>query len=120
MSETYPASLLISVRSLHERLGEEIKVLDVRDVSTVTDYFVLATGGSTPHLRSLAAEVDRSRKQEGMKGARTTGDVGSGWVVVDFGDVVVHMMTAELREFYALEKLWSDAKTVDPDQLLPA
>jgi ribosome-associated protein len=105
------------VATLQERLGEDIKVLDVRDVSTITNYFVLATGTSTPHLRSLAGELDQVRKQNGIKGTRTLGGTASGWVVVDFGEVVVHLMTPELREFYALEKLWSDAKTVDPSAL---
>lgn len=114
MTTSYPESLQVSVHALQERLGEEINILDVRDVSTVTDYFVLVTGGSTPHLRSLAEEVNLARKREKIKGVRTTGDTSSGWMVVDFGDVVVHIMTAELREFYALEKLWSDAKRVDP------
>lgn len=115
MKPVFPQSLVVSVQALRERLGEEINILDVRDVSTVTDYFVVVTGGSTPHLRSLAEEVDLARKREKIKGARKTGDTASGWMVVDFGDVVVHIMTAELREFYALEKLWSDAKRVDVD-----
>ena len=118
MSDFYPKSLMVSMSALQERMGEDIKVLDVRDVSTVTNYFVLATGTSTPHLRSLAEELNQARKREGLKGVRTTGDTASGWMVVDFGDVVVHLMTADLREFYALEKLWSDAKTVDPEQVM--
>jgi ribosome-associated protein len=113
MSESYPASLLLVVKSLRDRLAEDIRVLFVRDVSTITDYFVIATGNSTPHLRALGEDLDIARKEEGFKGVRKGGDMNSGWLVMDFGNVVVHLMTSELREFYALEKLWSDAKTIE-------
>lgn len=110
----YPLSLSIAVASLQDRLAEDLKVLYVRDVSTVTDYFVLATGTSTPHLHALSEDVDIARKEARIKMTRKGGNSQSGWLVLDFGEVIVHVMTPELREFYALEQLWSDAKTVDP------
>lgn len=117
MSEQYPKSLVVAIRSLRDRLAEDLRVLYVRDVSHVTDYFVLATGGSGPHLAALTEEADAARKQAGIKMTRKGGSRESGWMVLDFGEVVVHVMTAELREFYALEQLWSDAKTVDPEKV---
>lgn len=117
MNETYPLSLRIAVEALRVRLAEDLKVLYVRDVSSVTDYFVIATGTSTPHIHALHEEVDVSRKNARIKMTRKGGNSQSGWMVLDFGDVLVHVMNAELREFYALEQLWSDAKTIDIEEI---
>ncbi len=115
MSEekSLPESLLLSVACLRERLAEDIRVLYLGDISTVADYFVIATGTSNPHLRALSEDLDIRRKEARLKSTRKGGDPQSGWVILDFGDVVVHIMTPSLRDFYALEQLWSDAKTVD-------
>jgi len=117
MTEPFPESLIVTVNALRERQAEDLRVLYVRDVSTVTDYFVLATANSAPHLRALAEETDSSRKDARIKMTRKGGSPESGWSVLDFGDVVTHIMTEELREFYALEQLWSDGKTVNPDDI---
>jgi len=117
MTQVYPESLSMTLQCLQDQLAEDLKVLDVRDVSTVTDYFVIATGNSTPHLRAMAEALDRTRKEKGLKDIRKTGGTGSGWMVRDFHEVIVHLMSGELRDFYALEKLWSDGKTIDPDSI---
>lgn len=78
---------------------------------------MIATGNSTPHLRAMAEVLDKTRKAEGFKDVRKNGATGSGWIVRDFHDVIVHLMSGELREFYALEKLWSDGKTVSADEV---
>lgn len=114
MKSKFPPALPLTVQALRDRLAENIRVLDVSDVSTIADYFVIATGNATPHLRALADEVDIACKNEKKaKLLRRGGTPESGWVVLDFGIVVVHLMTPALREFYTLEQLWSDAKTVD-------
>ena len=118
MKFPYPDSLRISVQALQERLAEDLNILCVREVSTVADYFVLATANSAPHLMALSEEVTQACKRERLKGGRKGGQPQSGWIVVDFGTVLVHIMTRELREFYALEKLWSDAKTLAVNALL--
>lgn len=118
MKSDFPPSLVLSVSTLQDRLAEDLQILFVRDVSTVTDYFVLATGTSSPHLNALTAEVDAARKDARLKMKRRGGRSVSGWEVLDFGDVVVHVMTPELREFYALEQLWSDAKKIDPEEIV--
>jgi len=117
MKNEFPPSLVLAVSTLQDRLAEDLQVLFVRDVSTVTDFFVLATGTSTPHLNALTEEVDAARKDARLKMKRKGGRSVSGWEVLDFGDVVVHVMTPELREFYALEQLWSDAKKIDPEEI---
>ena len=117
MNSDFPLSLKVVVSSLRNRLAEDIKVLYVRDISTVTDYFVIATGTSNPHLHALSEDVDISRKEARIKMTKKGGNAQSGWMVLDFGEVIVHVMNPELREFYALEQLWSDAKTLDPDSI---
>jgi ribosome-associated protein len=118
MNTSYPPSLSLAVEILQQRLAEDLQILFVRDVSSVTDYFVLATGTSTPHLNALTEELDTARKKARLKMRRKGGRSVSGWEVLDFGDVMVHVMTPELREFYALEQLWSDAKKIDPEEVV--
>ena len=103
-------SLLKEIQAeIEDRKGEQLVILDMRDLSTVTDFFVLATGNSTPHLRALAEQTEVNLKKAGHKVFRKAGDNNSGWYVLDYVDVVVHIMSAETREFYDLESLWSDA-----------
>jgi ribosome-associated protein len=95
------------------RKGENITVLDVRKVSSVTDYFVVVSGTSEPHLRAIVSEItDQLRDQHDLRPTRTDGSTGGAWVVLDFFDVIVHVMRADVRERYDLESLWGDAAKV--------
>ena len=94
-------------KALEERKGIDIKIYDVRGKSSLTDFFVVATGSAAPHLKALVAESQAARKGEGVKSFRTSGDPESGWIVVDYIDVVVHVFSPEARAYYALEKLWA-------------
>jgi ribosome-associated protein len=93
--------------------AENIVVLDVRKLSSVTDYFVVATGTSQPHLRAIVEEiVSKLRDEHDLRSARTEGMASGAWVVLDFFDVIVHIMHTEVRQRYDLEGLWGDAKPV--------
>jgi len=95
--------------------AENLAVLDVRDLSSVTDYFVIASGTSEPHLRAIVDEItDRLRDEHDLRPLRRDGSVQGAWVVLDFFDVIVHIMRADLRERYDLESLWGDAAHVKP------
>jgi ribosome-associated protein len=95
--------------------AENIAVLDVRKLSSVTDYFVIASGTSEPHLRAIVEEItSRLRDEHDVRPARTDGSVAGAWVVLDFFDVIVHVMRADVRARYDLEGLWGDAKPVKP------
>jgi ribosome-associated protein len=93
------------------RKAEDVVVLDVRDLSSVTDYFVIASGTSEPHLRAIVEEItSRLREEHELRPVRTDGSTQGAWVVLDFFDVIVHVMRSDAREHYDLEGLWGDAK----------
>jgi ribosome-associated protein len=94
--------------------AENIVILDVRDLSSVTDYFVIASGTSEPHLRAIVDEItDGLRDQYDLRPVRKDGSMQGAWVVLDFFDVIVHVMRADARERYDLEGLWGDAARVN-------
>jgi len=95
--------------------AEDILVLDVRKLSSVTDYFVIATGTSEPHLRAITDEItDRLRAEHGIRPRAVDGNHRAPWQVMDFFDVIVHVMRPDVRELYDLEGLWGDAPRVKP------
>lgn len=95
--------------------AEDIVVLDVRKLSSVTEFFVIASGTSEPHLRAILDEItDRLREDHGVRPRAVDGTVHGAWVVLDFFDVIVHVMRADVRERYDLESLWGDAPRVRP------
>ena len=102
----------IAVSAIEDKKGESIRILDVTGKSSITDYMVLATGTSDPHLKALKASLDRSLKDAGVILIGDDREVGSGWVVVDAFDFMVHLQTEEMRELYQLDRLWRDAEIV--------
>ena len=97
------------------RKAENIVILDVRDLSSVTDYFVIASGTSEPHLRAIVEEItDQLREDYDLRPLRKDGSMQGAWVVLDFFDVIVHVMRQDARERYDLEGLWGDAARVKP------
>ena len=97
------------------KMAEDIIILDVRKISSVTDYFVIASGTSEPHLRAIVEEITaRLRDENGVRPRAVDGTVHGAWVVLDFFDVIVHVMRQDVRERYDLEGLWGDATQVKP------
>ncbi|MFW5824586.1 MAG: ribosome silencing factor [Marinobacter sp.] len=99
----------IVIEALENVKAKDISVIDVTDRTSVTDYMVLASGTSGRHLRSLAEAVVSEMKDRGIREASVEGGDASDWILVDLGDVVVHVMMPATREFYDLERLWRDA-----------
>lgn len=88
----------------------DVIVIDLRNISTFTDFFVIATGTSEPHLKALAGDLsDRLKKEHKVRPLATDGFPLSQWVIVDYGSVVVHLFHQSKREVYRLEELWGDA-----------
>jgi len=93
--------------------AEDIVILDVRELSSVTDYFVIASGTSEPHLRAIVDEIiDTLREDHDVRPRAVDGTLQTAWVVLDFFDVIVHVMKKDVRERYDLETLWGDAPRV--------
>src|SRR6266542_3438159 len=106
--------LALLCRALAEnKKAESIAVLDVRKVSGITDYFVICTGTSEPHLRAIVDEItEKLREEHAVRPRAMDGTLQTAWVVLDFFDVIVHIMRADVREHYDLEGLWGDAPRV--------
>lgn len=104
-----PADVLLElvVQALEALKGVDIRVLDVSDLTTITDRMVIVSGTSTRHVKALADNVILKAKQAGFAPLGVEGEQAAEWVLVDLGDVVAHVMMPAVREFYALEKLWS-------------
>src|SRR5439155_2096366 len=108
--------LAIFCRELADnKKAENILVLDVHEISSITDYFVIASGTSEPHLRAISDEItDKLREQHKVRPRAVDGTLQAGWLVLDFFDVIVHLMRTDVREHYNLEGLWGDAPLVKP------
>ncbi len=100
--------------------AEDILILDLKGISTFTDYFVLASVGSQPQLRAVTREIYRRLAAERIPSPRADGLESEHWVVLDLGDVVVHLFDAPTRSHYNLEALWGDAQRVDMANFLTA
>ena len=99
-------------RALDAKKALNVRVLHVEDLTTVTDYFVIATGTSTTHVGALADEAEFQLDRQGVRVLRTEGHDGKRWVLLDYGSVIVHVFTQEAHDFYDLEHLWADAAPV--------
>ena len=95
--------------------AENIVVLDVREISSITDYFVIASGNNEPHLRAISEEIlDKLRDEHHLRPRAMDGNLQAAWLVIDYFDVIVHIMRNDVREHYDLEGLWGDAPRVRP------
>lgn len=103
----------LAVKVLDNKKARDIRVLETKDITVLADYFILCTATSTTQIKTLSDEVDKALAEKGERALRTEGYRGGGWVLVDFGSVVVHIFLKEIREFYSLERLWRDAPEVD-------
>ena len=92
-----------------ERNAADIKLLDIRELTTIADFFVICTATSTVHVRALVDEVVNGMREDANRRGRPEGSPSDGWMVVDFGDVLVHVFIEEKRTYYALEEFWADA-----------
>ena len=99
--------LNIVVDAIDDMKGVDLMVIDVRDMTSITDRMVITSGTSTRHVKSIADSVALKAKQAGFPALGVEGAQAGEWVLIDLGDVVVHVMTPAIREFYALEKLWA-------------
>ncbi len=106
----------LAVRALYSKKGLNVKVIEIADISAIADYFVIATGTSSTHVKALADEVEDYLNRNGISVSHTEGYRSNSWILLDYVDVVVHVFSDEAREYYDLERLWQDGKIIDmPD-----
>ncbi|MDD6489755.1 MAG: ribosome silencing factor [Clostridia bacterium] len=103
----------LAVKALDGKKGLDIKLIKIDDVSSIADYFVIATGASNTHVKALADEVEFKLDQNGISVSHIEGYRSDSWILLDYVDVIVHVFSEEAREYYDLERLWQDGKQID-------
>ena len=113
MNEENLEMLKIAYKALDDKFAEDIVILDIREVSTMADYFIIASGRNPNQLKAMADEVDEKLHKHGLKQNCIEGYHLANWILIDFSDVMIHLFAKEDREFYRLERVWGDAKIVE-------
>ena len=111
---------IIAAKALDEKKGKEIAAIEVTEQTTLADYFVIATGTSNTQINALCGAVEKALDELGIPVRRREGYRDGTWVLLDYGDIVVHVFSKEAREFYSLERLWHDGKPLDLSGVLTA
>lgn len=115
---TEQQKLELIIKTLDSKRGEDIQVLKISDLTILADYFVIVNGTSNTHTRTLADEVEFQLSQQGIEPERREADTGNTWIILDYGDIIVHAFYKETRDFYKLEGLWADGEQIDIGSLL--
>ncbi|HJF78556.1 ribosome silencing factor [Enterococcus cecorum] len=110
--------LEVAVKAVDDKHAQDIVALDVREVSLLADYFVICSGNTDRRINAIVDEVVEQAYKNQMDVKRVEGKEASKWVLIDLGDVIVHVFNQSEREFYQLEKLWSDAPLVDLSEMV--
>ena len=100
-------------RALEEKKGESIRILDISKISVLADYFVITNGTNDSQVKALVDNVEEKMHKAGYAAKETEGHRSGAWVLIDFGDVIVHIFDRENRQFYNLERIWNDGKRID-------
>ena len=105
-------------RALDEKKGRDIKVIDIHDVSVIADNFVIASGSNQNQVQAMVDNVEEQLGRAGFEPKQVEGVRNSSWILMDYGDVIVHVFDEENRLFYDLERIWRDGKTLDMEEFL--
>lgn len=107
----------LACQALEAKKGEDIKIIDISSISVVADYFIIANGTNDSQIRAMVDEVEDELEKAGYKVKQREGYGLANWVLLDFQDIIVHVFDKENRLFYDLERIWSDGKEVEVDEL---
>lgn len=102
-----------AVEALEEKKAEDITVLDISEVSSIADYFIIANGANPNQLAAMQDAIDEVFYKNDIHAKKTEGNMNSTWILIDYNDIIVHLFSKEDRLFYDLERLWKDGKVVD-------
>lgn len=115
---TEQEKLELMIKTLDSKRGEDIQAIKIADLTILADYFVIVNGTSNTHARTLADEVEFQLSQQGIEPNRREADTGNTWIILDYGDIIVHVFYKDTRNFYKLEGLWADGEMLDISSLL--
>ena len=107
----------IAVDALEEKKAEDVHVIDIREVSTIADYFIIANGANKSQIQTLADHVEEALGKAGLPLKQTEGYDTANWILMDYRDIVIHIFDKESRGFYDLERMWRDGRTVDANNI---
>ena len=102
----------LAAAALAEKKGEDIQVIDIREVTVLADYFILASGGNPNQIQAMADQVEEDLGKAGYECRQVEGYRIASWILMDYGDIIVHIFSREDRLFYDLERIWRDGKTI--------
>lgn len=105
-----------AVRALEDKKGEDIKIIDISEVSSLADYFILASGSNRNQIQALCDNVEEKLGAMGVPLKQREGYDSGNWILIDYRDVVIHIFDKESRQFYDLERIWRDGKLLDKEQ----
>ncbi len=104
-------------RALSEKKAEDLRVIEISEISPLADYFIIATGSNTNQIQAMVDAVDEALTKEEHQVKQIEGNSNSSWVLMDYGDIIVHIFSQEDRLFYNLEKIWTDGKRIEVEDL---
>lgn len=107
----------LAITALEDKKAEDIRLIDIGEVSVLADYFIIASGNNRTQVQAMADEVEQRLGRAGAAPRQIEGYQSANWVLLDFGDVIIHIFDAQNRLFYDLERIWKDGTQIDPDQL---
>lgn len=101
------------VEALEDKKAEDISVIDIKEISTIADYFIIANGSNSNQLTAMQDAVDEAMYKNGVHQKQVEGNNNSTWILMDYQDIIVHLFSSEDRLFYDLERIWRDGKVID-------
>ena len=107
----------LAIGALEDKKAEDVRVIDIGGVSVLADYFIIASGNNRAQVQAMADEVEQRMGRAGAAPRQIEGYQAGNWVLMDFGDVIIHIFDAQNRLFYDLERIWKDGTQIDPEQL---
>ncbi len=107
----------IACHALSEKKAEDIKVIDISEISTLADYFVIASAANTNQIQAILDELEEDLYKNGYTLEKVEGNRRSSWILMDYKDIIIHLFSKEDRLFYDLERIWQDGKFIEPEDL---
>lgn len=108
----------IACKAIDDKKGQDIKVIDIHNVSVIADYFVIASGTNSNQVQAIVDNVEEQLGRAGYEAKQIEGNRSSSWILMDYGDVIIHVFDEENRLFYDLERIWRDGKILDISEFL--